>query len=137
VIEPEGKLTDEIVIASGDYVYTDEEGYLYFVSRKDDMIKTQGYRVSPYEIESVVYNNIPMITDCAVFSVPNAEIEEEIVMFYSAKEELSRNEILFELKKHLPNYMLPEQIIYKRDMPLKSLHEKQVDKEALRREFLL
>jgi acyl-coenzyme A synthetase/AMP-(fatty) acid ligase len=101
------------------------------------MIKTQGYRVSPYEIESVVYNNIPMVTDCAVFSVPNAEIEEEIVMFYSAKEELSRNEILFELKKHLPNYMLPEQIIYKRDMPLKSLHEKQVDKEALRREFLL
>jgi len=137
VIEPEGQLTDEIVIASGDYVYMDEEGYLYFVSRKDDMIKTQGYRVSPYEIESVVYNNIPMITDCAVFSVPNAEIEEEIVMLYSAKEELSRNEILFELKKHLPNYMLPEQIIYKKDMPLKSLHEKQVDKEALRREFLL
>ena len=137
VIEPEGQLTDETVIASGDYVYRDEEGYLYFVSRKDDMIKTQGYRVSPYEIESVVYSNIPMITDCAVFSVPNAEIEEEIVMFYSAKQELSRNEILFELKKHLPNYMLPEQIIYKKDMPLKSLHEKQIDKEALRREFLL
>ena len=137
VIEPEGQLTDEIVIASGDYVYRDEEGYLYFVSRKDDMIKTQGYRVSPYEIESVIYNNIPMITDCAVFSVPNPEIEEEIVLFYSARSELSRNEILFELKKHLPNYMLPEQIIYKKSMPLKSLHGKQVDKEALRREFLL
>jgi len=135
VIEPEGELTDEIVIASGDYVYRDEEGYLYFVSRKDDMIKTQGFRVSPYEIESVVYDKLPMITDCAVFSVPNPEIEEEIVLFYSAKNELSRNEILFELKKHLPNYMLPEQIIYKRDMPLKSLHEKQIDKEALRREY--
>jgi len=137
VIEPEGELTDEIVIASGDYVYTDEEGYLYFVSRKDDMIKTQGFRVSPYEIESVVYNNIPAITDCAVFSVPNAEIEEEIVMFYSARSELSRNEILFELKKHLPNYMLPGEIVYKKEMPLKSLHEKQVDKEALKREFVL
>jgi len=136
VIEPEGQLTDEIVIASGDYVYADEEGYIYFVSRKDDMIKTQGFRVSPHEIESVVYGNIPMITDCAVFSIPNDEIEEEIVMIYGAKTELGRNEILFELKKHLPNYMLPEQIVYKKNMPLKSLHEKQVDKEVLRNEFM-
>ncbi|MEA3373405.1 MAG: AMP-binding protein [Campylobacterota bacterium] len=136
VIHPEGQLTDEIVIASGDYVYADEEGYIYFVSRKDDMIKTQGFRVSPHEIESVVYANIQAITECAVFSVPNEEIEEEIVMVYGAKSELARNEILFELKKHLPNYMLPEQIIYKKSMPLKSLHEKQVDKEALRKEFL-
>ncbi len=136
VIEPEGQLTDEIVIASGDYVYADEEGYIYFVSRKDDMIKTQGYRVSPHEIESVVYNNILEITECAVFSVPNAEIEEEIIMVYGAKSELARNEILFELKKHLPNYMLPGDIVYKKSMPLKSLHEKQIDKEVLRREFL-
>ncbi len=135
--EPEGQLTDEIVIASGDYVYTDEEGYIYFVSRKDDMIKTQGYRVSPHEIESVVYDNIELITQCAVFSIPNPDIEEEIVMVYGAKSELGRNEILFELKKHLPNYMLPEQIIYRKNMPLKSLHEKQIDKNVLRSEFLL
>ncbi len=101
------------------------------------MIKTQGFRVSPHEIESVVYGNIPTITDCAVFSIPNEEIEEEIVMIYAAKTELGRNEILFELKKHLPNYMLPEQIVYKKNMPLKSLHGKQVDKEVLRSEFLL
>ena len=136
VIHPEGQLTDEIVIASGDYVYADEEGYIYFVSRKDDMIKTQGFRVSPHEIESVVYANIPTITECAVFSIPNEEIEEEIVMIYGAKSELARNEILFELKKHLPNYMLPEQIVYKKSMPLKSLHEKNIDKKALRKEFL-
>ena len=128
-------MTDEIVIASGDYVYADEEGYIYFVSRKDDMIKTQGYRVSPYEIESVVYNNIEAITECAVFSIPNLDIEEEIIMVYGGKNELGRNEILFELKKHLPNYMLPEQIVYRKNMPLKSLHEKQIDKEALKKEF--
>ncbi len=137
VIEPEGKLTDEIVVASGDYVYADEEGYIYFVSRKDDMIKTQGFRVNPHEIESVVYANIPEITTCAVFSIPNEEIEEEIVMVYGSKTELARNEILFELKKHLPNYMLPEQIVYRKTMPLKSLHGKQVDKEMLRREFMI
>ena len=92
--------------------------------------------MSPHEIESVVYDNIPEITECAVFSVPNAEIEEEIIMVYGAKSELARNEILFELKKHLPNYMLPGDIVYKKSMPLKSLHEKQIDKEVLRREFL-
>ena len=136
VLQPEGQLTDEIVIASGDYVYADEEGYIYFVSRKDDMIKTQGFRVSPHEIERVVYANIEEITSCAVFSIPNEQIEEEIVMVYGGKNELAKNEILFELKKHLPNYMLPAQIVYKKSMPLKSLHEKEIDKEVLRKEFL-
>ncbi|MEA3491342.1 MAG: AMP-binding protein [Campylobacterota bacterium] len=136
VIHPEGQLSDEIVIASGDFVYADEEGYIYFVSRKDDMIKTKGYRVSPHEIERVIEDKLPIITACSIFSIPNDEIEEEIVLIYSAKSELARNEILFEMKKHLPNYMLPEQIIYRQTMPLKSLHEKQVDKEALKRDFL-
>jgi len=136
VIHPEGQLTDEIVVASGDFVYEDEEGYIYFVSRKDDMIKTQGFRVSPYEIESVVYNNIPQIKECAVFSIPNPDIEEEIVLIYSGDSELGRKDILFELKQHLPNYMLPEQIIYKKSMPLSSMHKKEVDKETLKREFL-
>ena len=60
-INIEGQLRDEIVVATGDYVYKDEEGYFYFVSRQDDMIKTRGFRVSPYEIESVVAKNFPMI----------------------------------------------------------------------------
>ncbi len=137
VRKPEGQLTDETVIASGDYVYADEEGYIYFVSRKDDMIKTQGFRVNPHEIETVVSNHIFEITDCVVFSIPNPDIEEEIVLVYSGSLELGKNEILFELKKHLPNYMLPGQIAYRKNMPLKSLHEKQIDKEVLRKEFLL
>jgi len=136
VIHPEGQLIDEIVVASGDYVYADEEGYIYFVSRKDDMIKTRGYRVSPYEIESVVFEHLQSITECAVFSIPNEEIEEEIVMVYGAREPIPKNEILFELKKHLPNYMLPSQILYRQNMPLKSLHDRKIDKEALRKEIL-
>lgn len=136
VLKPEGQLTDELVVASGDYVYRDEEDYIYFVSRKDDMIKTQGFRVSPHEIESVVYTHIPAITECAVFSIPNEEIEEEIVMVYGGKRELPKNEIIFELKKHLPNYMIPAQIVYRTSMPLKSLHEREIDKQALKAELL-
>jgi len=64
-------LVDEVVVASGDLVYRDVEGYLYLVGRKDDMIKTKGYRVSPNEIESVTLEHIPAIKECAVFSIPN------------------------------------------------------------------
>ena len=71
------------------------------------------------------------------FPFPNPDIEEEIVMVYGGANELGKNEILFELKKHLPNYMLPGQVVYRKSMPLKSLHEKEIDKEVLRKEFLL
>ena len=135
VIDLEGELTDEIVVASGDYVYKDEEDYIYFVSRKDDMIKTSGYRVSPYEIESVVYDRISKIKECAVFSIENEEIEEEIVMVYNAENELPKNEIIFEMKKHLPNYMIPSIIIYKKSLPITSTHQRKIDKEALKKEI--
>jgi len=103
----------ETVIATGDFVYQDKEGYIYFVDRADDMIKTAGYRVSPKEIEDVVYNNFKEIKLCAVFGIPNDEIEEEIVLVYSATNKIPLNEIRFELKKHLATYMIPTVIQYK------------------------
>jgi len=132
VLNLEGDLSDEIVIASGDFVYKDEENYIYFHSRKDDMIKTSGYRVSPEEIEKVVFDNIKEISACAVFGVENEMIEEEIVLVYTADSELSVNEILFELKKHLPNYMIPTQVVYKKSIPL---HFGKINKEILKQEL--
>ncbi|UTJ05326.1 AMP-binding protein [Arcobacter roscoffensis] len=136
VIDLEGQLTDEIVVATGDYVYKDEEGYFYFVSRHDNMIKTRGFRVSPYEIESVVANNLPQIEQCAIFSVPNEEIEEEIVMVYSSRSELAPKEITFELKKHLASYMIPSKIIYKKSLPLVPSDKNKINKEELKNELL-
>ena len=135
VINLEGHLTDEIVVASGDYVYQDEEGYFYFVSRKDDMIKTMGFRVSPLEIESVVAKNIPQIEQCAVFGIDNELIEEEIVMIYSAPSEISEKEILFELKKHLASYMIPSRVLYKKSLPLVQSDKNQINKDELKREL--
>ncbi len=136
VINLEGQLTDEIVVQTGDYVYKDEEGYFYFVSRHDDMIKTRGYRVNPYEIESVVKRELQDIEKCAVFSIENEEIEEEIVLVYSAKNELSSSEILFELKKHLASYMIPSKIIYKKSLPLVPSDKNKINKEELKRELI-
>ncbi len=133
VIDLEGELTDEIVVASGDYVYRDEEDYIYFHSRKDDMIKTSGYRVSPAEIERVVYENLDEVQSCAVFGMENERIEEEIALVYSGSSEIPRNELLFELKKHLPAYMVPTIIFYKKSIPL---HYGKINKAALKEEIL-
>lgn len=135
VINLEGQLTDELVVATGDYVYKDEEGYFYFVSRQDDMIKTRGFRVSPLEIESVVEKNIPQIERCAVFAVDNELIEEEIVMVYSAPSEIPEKEILFELKKHLASYMIPSRVVYKKFLPLVQSDKNQINKDELKREL--
>ena len=126
-------MTDEIVVCSGDYVYKDEEGYIYFVSRKDEIIKSCGFRISPAEIEKVVYDNLPFVKECAVFSIENELIEEEIILAYSATTEVAKNEILFELKKHLPNHMIPATILYKT-----KLHKSgnKIDKELLKKEVL-
>jgi len=135
VINLDGQLTDEIVVASGDYVYKDEEGYYYFVSRQDDMIKTRGFRVSPYEVESVAVTNIPQIDQCAVFGIKNELIEEEIVLVYSASSEITENEILFELKKHLASYMIPGRVVYRKSLPLVQSDKNQINKDALKREL--
>lgn len=126
----------EIVIATGDFVYRDQEGYIYLKGRIDDMIKTSGYRVSPKEIEEVVYNNIPTIKKCAVFGIPNPDIEEDIVLVYSAKEKIPKNELIFELKKHLATYMVPTIIEYKDSLPLKASHHEEVDKSILKEELM-
>ncbi|MFT4729428.1 MAG: acyl-CoA synthetase (AMP-forming)/AMP-acid ligase II [Granulosicoccus sp.] len=130
-----GQLADEIVVATGDYVYKDEEGYFYFVYRRDDMIKTSGFRVSPFEIESVVKRNLPQIDQCAVFGIDNPQIEEEIVMVYSAAGEISEKEIAFELKKHLASYMVPSRIVYRKSLPLVQSDRNQINKEELKREL--
>ena len=134
-VDLEGQLADEIVVATGDYVYKDEEGYFYFSYRRDDMIKTSGFRVSPFEVESVVSRHLPQIQQCAVFGMDNPQIEEEIVMVYSAPSEISEKEITFELKKHLASYMIPTRIVYRKSLPLVQSDQNQINKDELKREL--
>ena len=134
-VDLEGQLADEIVVATGDYVYKDEEGYFYFSYRRDDMIKTSGFRVSPFEVESVVSRHLPHIQQCAVFGMDNPQIEEEIVMVYSAPSEISEKEITFELKKHLASYMIPTRIVYRKSLPLVQSDQNQINKDELKREL--
>ena len=62
---------------TGDIVYYDEDGYLWFVSRSDDVIKTSGYRVGPFEVESALMTH-PAVVECAITAVPD-EIRGQLV----------------------------------------------------------
>ena len=68
---------------SGDAVVADEEGFLYFVGRKDEMIKTSGYRVSPTEIEEVAYDT-GLVRDAVALGVEDERLGQRIVLVASA-----------------------------------------------------
>ena len=107
--DPPQLLNAQKVVYSGDTVFSDEEGYLYYVGRKGGMIKSRGYRISPTEVEEVLYMH-PSIFECAVIGVKDSEIEEKIVAYIKVKEGFSFNEKeikSFCLEK-LPTYMIPQ-----------------------------
>ena len=87
---------EEIAVWSGDTVRMDEEGYLYFISRRDEMIKTSGYRVSPTEVEEVVYGT-DLVGECAAFGVAHPQLGQAIV-------------VVVHCKKQLPSFMVPHHV---------------------------
>lgn len=109
----------ETLVYSGDSVTRDEEGFLYFVSRRDDMIKTQGFRVSPTEVEAEVVSH-PEITAAVAFGMPNITIGEDIVCAYTAENARSLGERLLRefLKDRLSRHMLPAYFIHFDDFPI-------------------
>ena len=136
VINLEGSLNDELVVCSGDYVYKDDEGYLYFVSRKDEMIKSSGYRISPYEIENSVYKSIENIRECVVFSIEDPDIGQCIIMAYTSMYDLKINEIQLELKKTLPNYMIPTTIYRLKEMPTTTANQGKINKSRVKQNYI-
>ena len=106
-----GLVMPEIAVWSGDTVRRDEEGYLYFISRRDEMIKTSGYRVSPTEIEEVIYAT-DLVGECAAFGVPHPQLGQAIVIVATAKCDLplTTETLLNACRKRLPAFMIPHHI---------------------------
>ena len=76
--QPKGIMHPEIAVFSGDSVKKDRDGFLYFITRSDEMIKTSGYRISPVEVEEILYQH-EQITEAAVIGVPHAELGQAIL----------------------------------------------------------
>ncbi len=106
----------EIAVWSGDSVHMDEDGYFYFVARKDDMIKTSGYRVSPTEIEEVIYSS-GLVSETAALGIDHPTLGQAIVVVATTNKETSPDAIINECKKHLPNFMIPYTVEIKESLP--------------------
>jgi acyl-CoA ligase (AMP-forming) (exosortase A-associated) len=106
-----GLVRPEIAVFSGDTVRMDEEGFLYFVGRRDEMIKTSGYRVSPTEIEEVVYA-VQGVGECAALGVDHPALGQAVVLVVAPKDgqTLDAAALLAECKARLPVYMVPARI---------------------------
>ncbi len=107
-LQPAGVTRPEIAVWSGDTVRTDEDGFLYFIGRKDDMIKTSGYRVSPTEIEEVIYAT-GLVAEAAAFGVPHPTLGQAVVVAAAPTQGTTVDQaaLLAACKKHLPAFMVP------------------------------
>ncbi len=106
-----GPLPGEAILYSGDIFRSDEEGYLYFVGRRDDLIKSRGQRVSPREIEDALYR-MPEILEAAVVGVPDALLGQAIRAFVALRPgaDCTPKQILAHCRGLLEDYMVPRDV---------------------------
>jgi acyl-CoA ligase (AMP-forming) (exosortase A-associated) len=106
---PGGLMLPEYAVFSGDTVRRDTEGYLYFIGRRDEMIKTSGYRVSPTEVEEVLYAT-KLVGECVAFGVDHASLGQAIQVIATpsaGSATLDVAALLAECRQRMPAYMVP------------------------------
>jgi acyl-CoA ligase (AMP-forming) (exosortase A-associated) len=107
----------EPAVWSGDIVRMDEDGYLYFIGRKDDLIKTSGYRVSPTEVEEVLYGS-GLVAEAAALGIPHPLLGQAVVaVIKPLGQHCHSADLLAHCKRHLPNFMIPLQVITRAALP--------------------
>jgi acyl-coenzyme A synthetase/AMP-(fatty) acid ligase len=125
----------ELAVWSGDQVMRDEDGYLYFIARKDEMIKTSGYRVSPTEVEEVVYA-CAVVSGAAAMGAPHDALGQAIVLVVTptpgAGDDVTA-EVMAHCKKELPNFMVPLRIVVRDSLPQNQ--NGKIDRRALADEY--
>jgi acyl-CoA ligase (AMP-forming) (exosortase A-associated) len=124
VFRPNPLLSDdmgflETVVYSGDLVWRDEEGYLYFAGRKDRMIKSAGQRISPDEIVEALLR-INGVQNAAVIGVEDERLGQKIISFVQARDGivLSESDCIAVTKTLLPPHMVPSKIVFMERLPV-------------------
>lgn len=125
---PSGLTRPEIAVWSGDRAYHDDEGFLFFVGRTDDMIKTSGYRVSPTEIEEVAYAS-GLVEEAVALGVPDDRLGQQIALVVAPP--CDAVVLRKTLAQELPAYMQPAEIMVLDRLP-RSVNGK-FDRVELRR----
>jgi acetyl-CoA synthetase len=106
---------------TGDMAWRDEDGYYWFVGRADDVIKSSGYRIGPFEVESALMEH-PAVLECAITGVPDPDwgtvVKETVVLAkgYVASEEL-KLELQNHVKKTTAPYKYPRIVEFVSELP--------------------
>ncbi len=126
-----GLVLPETAVFSGDTVRMDEEGYLYFIGRRDEMIKTSGYRVSPTEVEEILYAT-QLVGECVAFGVPHDTLGQAIAVIATppANGTFDMVAILAECRARMPAYMMPSRLQV-REGPLPRNPNGKIDRKLL------
>ena len=113
-----GPLPGEQVLYTGDYCRLDEEGYLYFVGRMDEIIKSRGEKVAPKEVENALMD-IPGVREAAVIGVPDEILGQAVKAFVVLEEgrTLDEKQLQNECQRRLENFMVPKSIVIVPSLP--------------------
>lgn len=124
--------TPETVCYSGDLVKTDEEGFLYFVGRRDNQIKSSGFRISPNEVEAALLR-CGQVHEAAVIGVPDEMLGQSILAYLVPREgaTLEPEHVLEAVADLLPRHMVPKEVVVLDKLPHTSSGK--IDYPALRR----
>ncbi|MDR3668698.1 MAG: AMP-binding protein [Ignavibacteriaceae bacterium] len=130
-----GLYQGETLLYSGDLFRQDEDGYLYFLGRKDDMIKSKGERISPKEIENILCS-IEGVSEAAVIGVPDEILGQAIKAFIVKKDgaDIESNDILYYCSKSMESFMIPKFLEFIKELP-KSPNGK-IDKKILKQQIM-
>ncbi|MEY2953941.1 MAG: hypothetical protein RLZZ401_2028 [Pseudomonadota bacterium] len=113
-----GPLPGEQVLYTGDLCRQDDEGYLYFVARMDDVIKSRGEKVAPKEVENALMN-IPGVKEAAVIGVPDEVLGQAVKAFVVLEQgtDLSEKQLQKECQSRLENFMVPKWVALVDSLP--------------------
>jgi amino acid adenylation domain-containing protein len=113
-----GRYPAERHLYTGDLFKMDEEGFLYFVARKDDIIKSRGEKVAPKEVESALYR-LPGVVEAAVIGVPDELLGQAIKAFVVCGEDhqLTKKDVLHHCTQHLEDFMVPKYVEFRDSLP--------------------
>lgn len=130
-----GLVLPEMAVFSGDTVRKDEEGFLYFIGRRDEMIKSSGYRISPNEVEEVVYAT-QLVGECAAFGVPHPTLGDAVILVITARDgaEIDAVRVHALCREKMPAYMVPAHIEV-RPGPLPRNANGKIDRKTLCAEY--
>lgn len=113
-----GPMPGEIVLHSGDLFRTDSEGYLYFVARKDDIIKSRGEKVSPREVENILYS-LDGVVEAAVIGVDDPLLGQAVKAFLVLREGVtySERDVIRYCLSRMESFMAPKHVQFVPSLP--------------------